>query len=602
MPILSEKGNRQLLQNLQPMQFDVSDNPTFGETNSAAFQYVRDEERSISAEFNNQSYYDRRETVLKAKEDGIDLSAYTNMYGEFNYDRLAEDTGLVKSDREIFDERNQFLEQRRSRNKDIMERGNGFAQFLGMAGSYIVDPINIATLPFGGVGTTAKSLSTLSRVLVGARNSAGIAVASEAAIQPLVYSHKQTIGSPYEVEDALRVIGITALTAGVLGGGIQGVSGYLSKTAEKSAEYIKTDLFPQAPYKYTSPTVQGNSVGIPTLKNIEATKQKILTEQKEKLVALASEGITRGERKKINESLVNLRKSLEDLESEPLYVPEVGKGKKRKAAKLKRDAEVKRADRVRDIKSQINRLETQLKKDQQAGLAKADLSRIEQGILPQRVQKELDDWITKSTTAEEKAVFAIELFAENLRLQKGFRAEEVALKAFEAQAKGTIKSIDEARAVAIEDLNKSIAEATDPKMRDDLVQLKNKLETAENAEDAFNDILKTNIDKDIEIIANNSKLAREFDKRTVTLDELEELPLPPAPKAQTTSLQAQALEDAGFSKQFDHEMAVYNSIDEPLAIKVADDGEQMLVDAKQIIKDIDDELEGLESIMRCTRG
>ena len=58
---------------------------------------------------------------------------------------------------------------------------------------------------------------------------------SELAIQPLVYNHKHDINSPYEVQDAINVIGITAVTAGILGGAIGGVSGYFTRTAEVAA-------------------------------------------------------------------------------------------------------------------------------------------------------------------------------------------------------------------------------------------------------------------------------------------------------------------------------------------------------------------------------
>jgi hypothetical protein len=56
-----------------------------------------------------------------------------------------------------------------------MARGSGFAQFLGMTGGYMTDQVNVASLPFGGVGTAVKGMSVLSRALIGARNASAVA-------------------------------------------------------------------------------------------------------------------------------------------------------------------------------------------------------------------------------------------------------------------------------------------------------------------------------------------------------------------------------------------------------------------------------------------
>ena len=222
--------------------------------------------------------------------------------------------------------------------------------------------------------------------------------------------------------------------------------------------------------------------------------------------------------------------------------------------------------------------------------------------LQEKVQKELDAWIAKRTTGEERAVYAIETFAENLRLQKGFRAEEIPLKAYEAYATGATKTLDEAATIAIKDIDNALADATDVARRTELEDIKKQLETTSDLEQTFKDIFKSNIDKDLKIIANNEQMAKEFNARTVRTSELKELPQTPAPTAKTTPLQGQALEDAGNKAQYNREFEAYNTLENKYAIVLDDDGLPQVVNADNIVKQLDDDLDGLESIMRCSRG
>ncbi len=610
MPLLSERGYRETLLSLRPIDYDAPDDPTFYETMQASYGFVRDEERSNSSLFNNQAYFDRKNTVRQLIKDGMDLNAYTNRNGAFNYDKLAEDTGLVKSNKELFEERNKMLAERRERNQDVMERGNGFAQFLGMAGSYMSDPINIASLPFGGVGAGAKGLSVLSRAMVGARNMAGVSLASEMAIQPLVYSHKNDIDSPYTVEDSLRVIGITAITAGVLGGGVQGVAGYLAKSAEKAAKYlsVREGIYTKPPMKWQPSIIEGKAASIPTAKNIEIVRTKLFNEQTSKLTATASERLTVPERKKLKGELRSLERRLElDLNKISKRLAKETKAAKKtkdkKALKAKANAERKALrDKYNPL---IKRTQQQINKDAEALAAQSQLERIKQGQVPkleEKVQKELDDWIQQNSTPETQSVYAIEKIAENLRLQKGFRAEEVALEAFEGFANGTVKSIDKARQIAIQLLRDKLktldADGSSAKEVDSLI---NKLEATDDAEAVFNDLFKANIEKDLRILENNEAVREAIETYTVKPEEYNPKAKPPAPKADTTNLQDAALTEAGFTKAYNEEMAIYNTLENKRLFDLDEDGNVVFTSADDVIKAIDDDLEGLESIMRCSR-
>ena len=66
-------------------------------------------------------------------------------------------------------------------------------------------------------------------------------------------------------------------------------------------------------------------------------------------------------------------------------------------------------------------------------------------------------------------------------------------------------------------------------------------------------------------------------------------------------MQDAALSEAGFNKAYNEEVAIYNTLENKLAIELADDGTVTLKPVDDIVKAIDNDLEGLESIMRCSR-
>ena len=597
MPLLSNKGYRSTLQGLSPVDYSVqdADDPTFYETMKASFGFVRDEERSTSYLYNRQAYADRREIVQGLKDSGMDLQKYSRADGSFDYDRLSKDTGLVRSDLDLFRERKQLLKERREQNQDVMERGNGIAQFVGMAGSYMADPINLATLPFGGVVQGTKGMSVLSKTLLSARNMAGISIATEAAIQPLVYKHKNDINSPYTVEDAMRVIGITALTAGVLGGGIGGVSGYLAKTAENTAKYlnVREGVFQKPPYASKPLLIEGKPAGIPTASNIKIVKDKLIQDEINRLTTIAATKLT--------------PKAVRALEAEQKYLinqqkKELGKlavKKKKTTSEQKKVAEIKGKYRKK-----LQAVQKKIDDAKEARAARTKLENMKQGRVPAlnaKAQRELDDWITANTKPETQSVYAIEKLAENLRLQKGFRAEEVALKAYEDLSVGTIKSVDEAREIAIQSLRGALKDL-DGESAKEVESLIAKFETADDVEALFKDLFKANIDKDIRILENNEAIRSAVEKFKVSPEDYIPTPKAPAPRANKTGLQDNALEESGTSKAYDEDVAVFNTLEQRLEFDIDADGNVTFKSVDDSLKELDDDLDGLESVMRCTRG
>ena len=247
MSFLSDRGERSFEQEFAPIE--LFEESGFYETLGAAFDLTVDEELSISAMRNREMFEERNQNVRSLISDGvIDRDKYSDPRGRFDYDRLSRDledtefSGLVKNNRTLRDERNEMLRIRRERNEKVIERGSGLAQFLGMGGGLLLDPVNLASVGGGLFITAARSGTVLGRALYGLKTEAGLAAASEAAIQPLVFYHKNDIDSPYSVGDALTNIAVASTFGGALGFGFGGIAGYFGRAAEKSREGFVNSL------------------------------------------------------------------------------------------------------------------------------------------------------------------------------------------------------------------------------------------------------------------------------------------------------------------------------------------------------------------------
>lgn len=575
---------------------DYSPDPTFGETMGAAFRFTRDEGLSTSSLMNNEGYAIRREQMKKLREEGFDVSKYIDDTGAVNYDNLSSATGLVKSDLQIFTERNELLEKRRNESEDVMARGSGFAQFLGMTSGYMTDPVNVASLPFGGVGTAVKGMSVLSRALIGARNASAVAIASEAAIQPFVYKHKHDIGSPYEVSDAIQAIAFTAIGAGVLGGAAGGISGYLAKTAESTAP-VFAPVFPKAPLAYKSPMIAGRPAGAQTFENITKFKEELIAEAKAKLIGPAGQKLTRGEEKKLRGELRSLEFDLAKAKKPPTKIKALKDEPARVAKQKVQRAEVKR------LEENIARTKKLLDDSQAAREYAKSLTRLDQGILPPELQKQLDDYINTPSTPETQSVFLLSRMAENMRLQKGFRATELSLQSYARYQTKIINSLNEAKKKAIDDLSAEAKKANasgDTKKVDDIMAVMNRItNTANDAEikKVFDDLAKENIELDVAMLRANEEFRVQMDAPTLSYNDYIGPARPKAAKASTTPMQKQDLDDKGLDEAYDSDMALFNQLETKMAIV---DGE--IVDAAPIMKELNDELEGLDSVMRCAIG
>jgi len=237
MPFIDQTAKRSFLQTATP---DMNiPTPDFSETFGAAVGLTIDENLSISMNLNREGFNERKRLTESLLDEGkVNRDRYMDARGRFDYNRLSldmPDSG-IKSDAQLSQERSEMLARRRAYAEDVLDRGNGMAQFLGMANAYMLDPISIATMPIALPSTAAKSLSIAGRALLTARNAAAIEAATELAIQPFVYAHKHDIDSPYTFKDALTNIAGAAIGAGAIGGVTGGLSGYLRKVRSSVEE------------------------------------------------------------------------------------------------------------------------------------------------------------------------------------------------------------------------------------------------------------------------------------------------------------------------------------------------------------------------------
>lgn len=211
----------------------------FGETFVASFQYMLDENASISGALNKEGFVQRRRALQSLIDEGeLDSRDYQNRRGRINYDELALKYDTIKSTEQLQEERKEILRKRREYNKDIMERGSGLAQFFGALSAFALDPVNVATLPFSSAAVAARSLSWVGKGLAVAKREAALNVAAELAIQPLVFNHKSNIDSPYSYEDAIANITLAAAGGAGLGFVSGGISGYFKAVNQKASPYL----------------------------------------------------------------------------------------------------------------------------------------------------------------------------------------------------------------------------------------------------------------------------------------------------------------------------------------------------------------------------
>lgn len=568
MPFVSRKDQKERDQTYHPDKFvDVPEESTYLEMFRGSRDLFIDENLSTSFMLNVENYKERKKTVRSLITDGIvDRKKYESYTGQFDYDRMAADLdknpdtkGLVQTDLELFAERNEILAKRREETQKILDAGSGLKKAVAIGLGSIVgsghDPAVLATLPFSTSSKAVKGLSTLGRALVVGRNEAALAVAAEIFIQPLVYSHKQSIDSPYEVEDALTAIATVGIGAGILGAGadagINGLSGYFKNVREKASPFVSK------PSKDKLIGVDGE------------VAQRAVTPEEESLEILL----------RLEEDL-NAQRTARPTDTETLEYNKFRKGEYTSLAQTK-EATIKGLNK--DVASFSKEEPTFARWIAENG-----------GLNRDRFAREGVDLADMAIAGGfGKPVF---------RKTGGMGPDELAEKLVEINR---IQSFDSNEALdlvvdMVSNPSKRFSQEADIYLSDLNARI-SRLESTEDdlLETVYHDAIKQDIEADIDILRTSQQRLDEFnDSNPAYSDYVDAFPESVAPRGTVTSQQRDILDAEGLAKNYDDDMAAFNALE---TRNVFDEFDEF-VDGDEYMKRIDDEIEGLESVTRCAIG
>jgi len=220
--------------------------PSFYETFSTAVGQTIDENLSISRTINSGRYIDRSNLIQEMESAGeIDtgvLIRHRDINGQVNWNAIANEVAddRIKTDEQIETEIADELAWRRENSKQYLDNGSGVAKFLGEANSYMLDPINMASmLVTAPVAIGAKGFQG---VFQAAARGGLISAGSETLIQPFVFKFKSDIDSPYSAADAIGAIATAAIGGAAIDSGIHGI-GSLVRRLRGDIEKVKTAGF-----------------------------------------------------------------------------------------------------------------------------------------------------------------------------------------------------------------------------------------------------------------------------------------------------------------------------------------------------------------------
>ena len=587
MAFVSRRDLRDFNQRVTPYE-PVADVEETGlsEVFAAAFGQVVDEELSISSFLNMGQFDERKEKVKALVDDGLDINAYTDISGVIDYDRISRDTGKIDTDASLFFKRNELLAKRRNERADVMERGSGFAQFFGMATGYMLDPITIATLPIATAGVSLKSMGVLASAMTVGKREAGLALASELAIQPLVYKHKHDIDSPYSTEEALTNIAIAATGAGALGAFTGGLVGYFNKigrsaidegvVAPNSVEAMAVEQLQRVGEDIQA--VKQVLTGSRTVIQREGQPDEVITQTLDEMRGIdelaMSETIARNSR-----MADDYAEAMSAFERESAaFTAELAASKARELKQIAKDVDkVSKSPKFGRLISEYGGL------NQAAWKSEAGMSKAQSGSLKGGFQKPF--WRSGN------AGLTPEKLAEKL-MEDG----HIPTRAIGA-------GYDNRDAVEfVEDLLSAGDRFVDPNVEARLLELDQAEQSLNKVADEdldpfFVDVNEKNINVDIEIFKTYERKREEFNEQSLSNEFFQEPRPQKAAPATVTAREREILEANGLAEDYDADMRAFDNL-ETKSLMV--DGE--MVDAGAIVKGLDEDIEGIESVLECALG
>ena len=542
MPFINEANTRATLQ--QFGRYEHKDAAEWGETFEASTSLFIDEDMSVSALLNRDGYETRNRLIDEKIQSGeIDPEPYkqkvTIWPGRVDYGRIAQDLNdpNIKPDSVLHQERNEMLRKRREYAQDVQARGPLSATILGTLTAAMLDPLNIATVGIAAPITVGKSLTTLGRVALAARNAALIEGAVELGIQGFVYAHKKDIDSPYSAGDALANIAFAAGGAAVVGGAAAGVSGWLRR-------------------------VIGYSKELPPSKDVDASLAYL-----ERMAATLESA--RAQRFDTYDIALNDYQKLLDGE----YSDFIEASNKTIATlETELDTITKQAPTLDKFIAENGGLNRALISAEGADIA--DMKAIKGGFGKPVFRA------NGGMTVED-----LEELLNEANFRGGFVTRNEVLEIVDAVARGETVFMNPEDAAKVDFLGNQIDEFRFNQDNDYLRKL-------------YGEIRERDVQADIEFMREMDKRAQEYAAPQKTADMYADQPATRKPAPQTISARERDyLERNGLTEAYDADLEAYRALENPL---IEIDGEQ--ISAADIMKEFDDELTGLESVLTCVIG
>lgn len=332
-----------------------------------------------------------------------------------------------------------IMERKREamRRQDVLNRAPGgftpgLLRFGTTLGVSMLDPLNVAAsfIPIVGPARYGRMLeqagSGLARAGVRARVGALEGAVGAAVVEPLVLSAATAEQADYDMADSLLNLAFGTVMGGGLHMGVGAAGDALSKghpwwQSQPQGDTARSvaDWSPQERAQVTqialAQAMSGRAVDVEpwvAVRNAvadvrpstiaEARKQvlsDVRQEIEQELTPLAGNKLSRGEVKQLTTEKADLERRMEALDNS---FKETAKRlqRDRKLSRKRAETEAKQAinsDRVA-LRDRLNRVDTTLRANEASRAAEADLSRLEQGIVPDRYMDRIESEAQRRAT------------------------------------------------------------------------------------------------------------------------------------------------------------------------------------------------------------
>jgi hypothetical protein len=557
MPFVNESSEREL--NANASRHEPVESSSFGEVFGASVGQVFDEELSVSSLLNREGFSQRERAVKESADAGdINLNDYSKR-GIIDYNRIASDHAdlNIKTNEQLHQERNDLLAQRRNYAEDVIERGSGTAQFLGAATGYMLDPVNVLTMGIAAPYTASKAVSAIGRAALAGKNAAIITGATELGIQALVFQHKQNIDSPYGAGDALANIAMAATGAAALGATAGGLSAWIESVLK-----VADDL--------------------PQTKDVTASKQ-YLARFKENLKDAPKADTPEAQ-----------------IPSDVDYLAEMNNRAEQYSAPSKTPDQYEPPPLAASAESPKIAVQKKLPETFNDGFRTVNPKPIGGSLFREMGPEGFDDLIKNVHANNPDGGFGDELFfadVEDLALGQG------ANKGFVVKMDGELVSGKKNTSKPGAQIAKGDEFVSDFIATDSIVEIK--IPAGAKLRPLTKSLIKSSFDevsRNSEQITFKKKSGATQPDNADTVAAKEPLRNESAgPDTQqgpkTSPRELDIVQRQGLAQAYENDLKAFNTIENPTAFV---DGEA--VDAKALIKQFDDELDGIESVLRCAYG